>query len=70
MDARSLVFDDTNLFELDKHSGWDRIETDTRANVGTVPASFWPRVGRSTPWRGTMSPVNIEANDGEVMGVS
>ena len=33
-DARSLVFDDTNLFELDKHSGWDRIETDTRANVG------------------------------------
>ncbi len=33
-DARSLVFDDTNLFELDKHSGWDRIETGTRANVG------------------------------------
>ncbi len=33
-DARSLVFDDTNLFELDKHSGWDRLETGTRANVG------------------------------------
>lgn len=33
-DARSLVFDDTNLFELDKHSGYDRIETGTRANVG------------------------------------
>ncbi|MBU2534411.1 MAG: LPS-assembly protein LptD, partial [Alphaproteobacteria bacterium] len=33
-DARSLVFDDTNLFELDKHSGYDRLETGTRANVG------------------------------------
>ena len=33
-DARSLVFDDTNLFELDKNSGFDRIETGTRANVG------------------------------------
>jgi len=33
-DARSLVFDDSNLFELDKHSGYDRIETGTRANVG------------------------------------
>jgi LPS-assembly protein len=33
-DAKSLVFDDTNLFELDKHSGWDRVETGTRANVG------------------------------------
>jgi LPS-assembly protein len=33
-DARSLVFDDTNLFELDKHTGWDRVETGTRANVG------------------------------------
>ncbi|MFY0614841.1 MAG: LPS-assembly protein LptD [Hyphomicrobiaceae bacterium] len=33
-DARSLVFDDTNLFEIDKHSGYDRLETGTRANVG------------------------------------
>jgi len=33
-DARSLVFDDTNLFELDKHTGFDRLETGTRANVG------------------------------------
>jgi LPS-assembly protein len=33
-DARSLIFDDTNLFEIDKFSGWDRIETGTRANVG------------------------------------
>ncbi|MGI9382901.1 MAG: LPS-assembly protein LptD [Methyloligellaceae bacterium] len=33
-DARSLVFDDTLLFDLDKFSGYDRIETGTRANVG------------------------------------
>jgi LPS-assembly protein len=33
-DARSLVFDDTNLFELSKFSGYDRTETGTRANVG------------------------------------
>jgi LPS-assembly protein len=33
-DARSLVFDDTNLFNTTKFSGYDRIETGTRANVG------------------------------------
>ncbi|MGH6815440.1 MAG: LPS-assembly protein LptD, partial [Hyphomicrobiaceae bacterium] len=33
-DAKSLVFDDTNLFDLDKMSGYDRIETGTRANIG------------------------------------
>lgn len=33
-DAKSLVFDDTNLFDADKFSGYDRIETGTRANVG------------------------------------
>jgi LPS-assembly protein len=33
-DARSLIFDDTILFEIDKFSGYDRIETGTRANVG------------------------------------
>jgi LPS-assembly protein len=33
-DAKSLVFDDTNLFEWNKFSGYDRIETGTRANVG------------------------------------
>lgn len=33
-DSRSLVFDDTNLFEIDKFSGYDRSETGTRANVG------------------------------------
>jgi LPS-assembly protein len=33
-DAQSLVFDDTLLFDIDKFSGYDRIETGTRANVG------------------------------------
>lgn len=32
-DAKSVVFDDTLLFDIDKHSGYDRIETGTRANV-------------------------------------
>jgi LPS-assembly protein len=33
-DAKSLVFDDTNLFETSKFSGYDRLETGVRANVG------------------------------------
>jgi len=33
-DAQSLVFDDTLLFELDKYSGYDRLESGSRANVG------------------------------------
>lgn len=33
-DALSLVFDDTLLFDIDKFSGYDRIESGTRANVG------------------------------------
>ncbi|WP_294537579.1 LPS assembly protein LptD [uncultured Rhodoblastus sp.] len=34
MDAQSLVFDDTNLFEWNKYSGYDRFETGVRANYG------------------------------------
>lgn len=33
-DSQSLVFDDTNLFSVDKYSGYDRVEGGTRANVG------------------------------------
>ena len=33
-DAKSIVFDDTLLFDIDKFSGYDRFETGTRANVG------------------------------------
>ena len=33
-DAQSLVFDDTNLFKVDKFSGWDRVEGGSRVNAG------------------------------------
>jgi LPS-assembly protein len=33
-DSQSLVFDDTNLFEWNKFSGFDRVEGGSRANVG------------------------------------
>lgn len=33
-DAQSLVFDDTNLFETNKYSGYDRVEGGVRANIG------------------------------------
>ena len=33
-DAQSLIFDDTNLFSINKYSGLDRIEGGTRLNVG------------------------------------
>ncbi len=34
MDSQSLVFDDTNLFDWDKYSGYDRFETGVRTNYG------------------------------------
>ena len=33
-DAQSLIFDDTNLFKIDKFSGYDRVEGGGRANYG------------------------------------
>ncbi|RMF09930.1 MAG: LPS-assembly protein LptD [Alphaproteobacteria bacterium] len=33
-DSRSLVFDDTLLFDINKFSGFDRVEGGSRANVG------------------------------------
>ncbi len=33
-DAQSLIFDDTNLFSVDKFSGWDRVEGGGRLNAG------------------------------------
>jgi LPS-assembly protein len=33
-DAQSFVFDDSNLFRVDKFSGWDRAEGGGRANYG------------------------------------
>ncbi len=34
LDAQSLIFDDSNLFEWNKYSGYDRFETGVRANYG------------------------------------
>jgi LPS-assembly protein len=33
-DAQSFVFDDTNLFKINKFSGYDRVEGGNRANLG------------------------------------
>ena len=33
-DSQSLVFDDSNLFSIDKFSGWDRVEGGSRVNAG------------------------------------
>jgi len=33
-DAQSFLFDDANLFSINKYSGWDRVEGGGRANVG------------------------------------
>ena len=33
-DSQSLVFSTSNLFSIDKFSGWDRVEGGSRANVG------------------------------------
>ncbi|MFD2181152.1 LPS-assembly protein LptD [Rhodoplanes azumiensis] len=33
-DAQSLIFDDSNLFRVDKFSGWDRVEGGGRVNYG------------------------------------
>ncbi len=33
-DAQSVVFSDSDLFKIDKFSGWDRVEGGGRANVG------------------------------------
>jgi len=41
-DAQSLIFDDTNLFEWDKFSGYDRQEGGTRANLGLVYQGLFP----------------------------
>jgi LPS-assembly protein len=44
-DAQSLVFDDSNLFRVDKFSGWDRVEGGGRANVGFQYTAQFNRAG-------------------------
>ena len=44
-DAQSLIFDDANLFKIDKFSGWDRAEGGGRANVGLQYTAQFNRAG-------------------------
>ena len=44
-DSQSLVFDDSNLFKVDKFAGWDRIEGGGRANVGMQYTAQFNRGG-------------------------
>jgi LPS-assembly protein len=44
-DSQSLVFDDTNLFKVDKYAGWDRVEGGGRANVGVEATTQFNRGG-------------------------
>ncbi len=44
-DAQSLIFDDTNLFKVDKFSGWDRVEGGSRANYGLEYTAQFNRGG-------------------------
>ncbi len=44
-DSQSLVFDDTNLFKVDKYAGWDRVEGGGRANVGVQSTTQFNRGG-------------------------
>lgn len=44
-DSQSLIFDDTNLFKIDKFSGWDRQEGGGRANVGVQYTAQFNRGG-------------------------
>src|ERR1044072_6007352 len=44
-DAQSLIFDDSNLFSVNKFSGWDRIEGGTRLNAGVQYTAQFNRGG-------------------------
>ncbi|MGY3527961.1 LPS-assembly protein LptD [Bradyrhizobium sp. USDA 4452] len=44
-DAQSLVFDTSNLFAVDKFSGYDRVEGGSRANVGVQATTQFDQGG-------------------------
>ncbi|PDT78720.1 LPS-assembly protein LptD [Bradyrhizobium sp. C9] len=44
-DAQSFVFDTSNLFAIDKFSGYDRVEGGSRANVGVQATTQFDRGG-------------------------
>ena len=44
-DAQSFTFDDSNLFSVDKFSGYDRVEGGGRANIGVQATTQFDRGG-------------------------
>ncbi|MGE0751165.1 MAG: LPS-assembly protein LptD [Variibacter sp.] len=44
-DAQSLVFDDANLFQISKFSGWDRVEGGGRLNAGVQYTAQFDKFG-------------------------
>ncbi len=47
-DSRSLEFDDTNLFSLNRFPGYDRVESGPRANLGLKASAYGATGGYST----------------------
>src|SRR6202000_3578450 len=47
-DSQSMTFDTSNLFEVDKFSGWDRVEGGGRANAGVQATTQFDRGGSVT----------------------
>jgi LPS-assembly protein len=47
-DAQSLIFDTSNLFRMDKFTGWDRIEGGGRANYGVQYTAQFTKSGAVT----------------------
>ncbi len=44
-DSQSLIFDDSNLFRVDKFSGWDRVEGGGRTNYGVRYTAQFNKAG-------------------------
>jgi LPS-assembly protein len=44
-DSQSLIFDDSNLFKVDKFAGWDRVEGGGRANYGVEYTAQFNQAG-------------------------
>jgi LPS-assembly protein len=47
-DSQSMTFDTSNLFDVDKFSGWDRVEGGGRANAGVQATTQFDRGGSIT----------------------
>ncbi len=47
-DAQSLIFDTSNLFRMDKFTGWDRVEGGGRANYGVQYTAQFTKSGAVT----------------------